>query len=94
MYIISKSDDTEPAPIVGSRKVTLDILARLDWTTETPKEKGTYFAVTGELIFIVEVTDVTRKGECYAIGSEVPDIFALYTHWLGPLPFPELPHKK
>jgi len=28
-------------------------------------------------------------GECYAVGSEVPDIFALYSHWSGRLQIPK-----
>jgi len=81
MYVIATTDDTEPAPYIGSRKTTLDVLARLEWKTEPPTEPGYYWInelINGESVLSVHWFT-------YACSDSI------ITHWLGPLPTPELP---
>ena len=59
-----------------------------EWTTVPPTQDGWYWAADGGEIEIV----LFERGICWAAGQDeqyVPEKY--YTHWLGPLPVPDVP---
>jgi hypothetical protein len=88
MYWIGTSPNNYPAPITGSMKVDIDILAKLDWTTDPPTEEGWYWVqrIGNDSIEIVQFWNI--GGTFQTTDFEGVNGF---THWLGPLPVPEIP---
>lgn len=61
----------------------------LEWTTEPPTQEGWYWAHESivNAIVIVRVTEDLRVRDVFVRSRALGE----YTHWLGPLPLPEMP---
>lgn len=69
-----------------------DVIRCYEWTTETPKEDGWYWAKHkhADEIEIVRVEDGAVMEIFYDAWTDINS----FSHWLGPLPVPELPKGK
>lgn len=93
MYWIGKSSDSPKNYIEGGTREDIDILARLQWTTEAPTQEGWYWAILDGRRVIVEAFYMTvdKLGHLqFRTGWNSIDESNV-THWIGPIPYPEKP---
>jgi hypothetical protein len=70
--------------------VTVDQLPELEWTTETPKKPGIYWAKQRD--GDIEIIDIDSWSKsAFRTGQNGSVLKTNYTHWLGPIPAPEPP---
>lgn len=70
----------------------------LIWKTEPPTESGLYWAIRKEEAYpepepvrITMMTWKSNKHYCWSTKADNLESVEAFTHWLGPLPTPELP---
>lgn len=68
----------------------------LEWTTEPPTQTGWYWIYTRKGIFHTYMVHVLKGSTglyCESIGEELDYVIKDFeiSHWLGPLPLPEMP---
>ena len=64
------------------------------WSTELPTAEGTYWTYApGEPIYLMEL-ELQSGRLTETISGLTPEDLPRITHWLGPLPVPELPSDK
>lgn len=93
MYWIGTSSDSPKNYIEGGTREDIDILARLQWTTEAPTQEGWYWAIIDEKCVIVEAFYMTvEKFGClnFRTGWNSVDESSV-ARWLGPISYPEMP---
>lgn len=91
-YWIGKSSDAPKIYIEGGTREDIDILARLQWTTETPTQEGWYWVVNGNKeMEIVKVYKTCEGLYVWTVTSEKDFELKDFSMWLGPLPIPEPP---
>ena len=71
--------------------VVRSVIREYEWTTEPPTQEGWYWMrVDDEDPQIVKVFYSPNRGKFIFTDEEDHDV-GCYSHWLGPLPVPELP---
>lgn len=64
------------------------------WTTEPPRVEGVFWAMRlGEPLIVEVFFSYKDKLMADLTDEELPRELSEFTHWLGPLPVPELPTK-
>jgi hypothetical protein len=70
----------------------------LEWTTTPPTKEGWYWAFDArDSVRHVLMIEIAPDGIGYhltAYTADIPHDIDSYTHWLGPLPIPDLPSGK